>query len=118
MSLKDKPHYTLPAAALAGWIEHQPDQWWLVDGDHRLMSVLDLPCPSDELAPAIRKVGKDLLVYDKTPASRARGELLSVDRLNELANISNWRRRRTFLMSWADSDEEWELSEDEALVEK
>jgi hypothetical protein len=23
MSLKDKPHFTLPAAALAGWIESQ-----------------------------------------------------------------------------------------------
>ena len=33
MSVRDKPHYTLPAATLASWIESQPDQWWSVDGD-------------------------------------------------------------------------------------
>ena len=64
MSLKDKPHYTLPASALADWIESKADKWWSVDGDPRLMSVLDFPCPSDELAPAIRGVGKDVLIYD------------------------------------------------------
>jgi hypothetical protein len=118
MSLKDKPHFTLPAAALADWIESQPDQWWSVDGDPWLMSVVDFPCPSDELAPAIRKVGKDLLLYDKTPGSRAHGEVVPVDRLDELADTSNWQHRKTFLLSWADSDIEWLLVEDEALVEK
>jgi hypothetical protein len=117
MSLRDEPHYTLAAAELARWIESQPDLWWWVD-DLRLMSVLDLPCPSDELAPAIRTIGKDLLVYDKTRAATAHGEVIGADRLDELADVSNWRHERTFLMSWADSDVEWELSEEKALVEK
>lgn len=116
MSLKDKPHYTLPAAALADWIESQPDRWWAVDGDPELTSVVDFPCPGDELAPAIRKVGKDLLIYDWTPGSRAHGERLGADRLPGLANTKNWRHRMYFVFAWADSDEEWGLSEDEALV--
>jgi hypothetical protein len=109
MSLKDKPHYTLPAAELARWIESQPDKWWWVDGDYWLMSVLDLPCPSDELAPEIRKVGKDLLVYDITPASTAHGQVIGADQLDALADTRNWRHIPMYLMSWADSDEEWEL---------
>jgi hypothetical protein len=118
MSLKDKPHYTLPATVLADWIDSQPDRWWLVDGDPWLMSVVDFPCPSDELAPAIRQVGKDLRVYDKTPGSRAHGEVIPANRLDDLAEVSNRRRRKTFLLTWADSDIDWLLIEDEALVEK
>jgi hypothetical protein len=117
MSLKEKPHFTLSAAALADWIESQPDRWWGVDGDRHLMSVVDFPCPGDELAPVIRKVGKDLLVYDRTPGSRARGERIGADRLTGLADTDNWKHQMTFLMSWVDSDEEWLLVEDEALVE-
>ena len=116
MSLREKPHYTLPAATLAGWIESQPDQWWSVDGDPRLMGIVDLPCPSDELAPAVRKMGKDLLVYDKTPGSTAHGEVIGADRLDALADVTNRRRWRTYLLSWGDSDEEWLLIEDEPLV--
>jgi hypothetical protein len=118
MSLKDKPHYTLPATVLASWIDRQPDRWWSVDGDPRLTAVVDFPCPSDELAPAIRTIGKDLLLYDKTAVSRARGEVVGGDRLDDLADVSNRRHEKTFLLSWADSDIEWLLMEDEALVEK
>jgi hypothetical protein len=116
MSLRDEPHYTLPAAELARWIESQPEQWWWVDGDPWLMSVLDLPCPSDELAPEIRKVGKDLLLYDKTPGSTAHGERIRADQLDALADRRNWRRRRTYVLTWVDSDEEWELREDEPVM--
>jgi hypothetical protein len=116
MSLKSKPHYTLPAAALAQWIESQPDRWWSVDGDPLLTSVVDFPCPGDELAPAIRRVGKDLLVWDKNPTSRARGERIGADRLAELADTSTRRHRMIFRLSWSDSDVEWLLLEDEAMV--
>jgi hypothetical protein len=118
MSLRDKPHYTLKADALAGWIEEQPDQWWSVDGDPRLTSTVSFPCPSDELAPAIRKIGKDLLLLDTNKASTAHGEMIGADRLDELADAKNWRHRRTFLLSWADLEVEWLLLDDEALVEK
>lgn len=118
MSGKEKPYYTLPAATLARWIENQPDRWWSVDGDPRLMSIVDFPCPSDELAPAIRKIGKDLLLHHKNAASGAHGQVVAQERLNELADVSNRRRLKTFLLSWADSDVDWLLMEDEALVEK
>jgi hypothetical protein len=117
MSLKAKPHYTLSADALAEWIGSQPDTWWSVHGDDYLMSVVDFPCPGDELAPAIRKEGKDLLVYDRTPGSRACGERIGADRLAALADTDNRKHQMTFLMTWSDSDEEWLLQEDEALVE-
>ena len=116
MSMKSKPHYTLPADALADWIEGQPDKWWAVDGDPHLMSVVDFPCPSDEVAPALRRVGKDLLVWDKAPGSRARGERIGANRVAALADTSTRKGRMTFLLSWVDSDEEWLLLEDEALV--
>jgi len=118
MNVKQKAHYTLPAAALAAWIESQPDRWWFVDGDPRLTSTLDFPCPSDELAPAIRKIEKDLLLLDKNAASTAHGQVIGAEKLNELADVSNWRHRKTFLLCWADSDVDWLLVEDEALVEK
>jgi len=118
MSIRDKPHYTLPAATLAGWIESQPDRWWSVDGDPRLTSIVDFPCPSDELAPAIRNIGKSLLVYDRTVGSTAHGEVVGGERLDALADVSNRRHRKTFLLSWADADIDWLLVEDEALVEK
>lgn len=118
MSLKDEPHYTLPAAELARWIESQPDQWWAVDGDPRLTSVVDFPCPSDELAPAVRKIGKDMLVFDNNPSSTAHGEAIGAEKLDGLADINHRRGHKTFLLSWADMDVEWLLMEDEALVDK
>ncbi len=116
MSLKSKPHYTLTAGDLAKWIEDQPDQWWSVDGDRDLMSSVDFPCPADELAPAIRLIGKPLLVYDGTPGSRASGERIGPGQLAALADTNNRKRQRTFLLTWSDSDEEWLLVEAEALV--
>jgi hypothetical protein len=97
-------------------IENQPDQWWSVDGDPRLTSTVDFPCPSDEMAPAIRKIGKDLLLYDKTATSRAHGEVLAVEKLDELADVNNRHRRRTFLLCWTDSEAEWLLMEDQVNV--
>ena len=67
MSLRDKPHYKLPADTIADWIERQPEKWWSVDGDPLLGSVVDFPCPSDELAPAIRRVCKNLLLRSNSP---------------------------------------------------
>jgi hypothetical protein len=118
MSIRDKPHYTLPAATLAQWIEGQPDRWWFVDGDPRLTSVVDFPCPGDELAPALRQIGKDLLLYDKTPGSKARGEMVAPGRLDDLVDTDNRRRQKTLLLAWADSDLDWLLIEDDALVPK
>ena len=116
MSVKEKPHYTLPAATLAGWIESQPEKWWSVDGDPLLSSILDFPCPSDEIVPALSKMSKNLLLYDKTPASEARGETIAGDKLDDLSDTNNKRHHRTFLLSWADSEIDWLLMEDDAMV--
>ena len=116
MSVRDKPYYTLPAATLAAWIESQPDQWWSVDGDPVLTGEIDTPCPGDELAPVLRKVGKDLLLYDKTPGSKAHGEFVDPSRLADLGDTNNRRRRRYYLLNWADSDEDWLRIEDDPLV--
>jgi hypothetical protein len=87
-----------------------------VDGDPRLTSKVDFPCPGDELGPALRKIGKDLLLYDKTSGSTAHGEIVDPRRFDDLADTNNRRHRKTFLLNWADSDEDWLLVEDEALV--
>src|SRR5437588_2679260 len=116
MSVKENAHYTVPAATLAQWIESQPDRWWLVDGDPFLMSRVDFPCPSDELAPMIRKVGKDLLLLDKDPASGAHGEVVEASKLDQLCDTSNRRHMKTLLLSWADGTDVWQLLEDDPLV--
>jgi hypothetical protein len=115
--MKEKPHYTLSATALADWIEAQPEKWWSVDGDPRLSSVLDFPCPSDEIAPTIRRVGGSLLVQDKNSASHAHGEVIEKSKLDELAEISKNRKQKILRLSWSDSAVDWLLLEDEALVE-
>jgi hypothetical protein len=89
-----------------------------VDGDPRLTSVVDFPCPSDELAPAIRKIGKDLLVYARNGNSTPPEQVIRADKLDELADRSNWQHRREFVFCWADSDIDWMLVDDEAMVEK
>ena len=116
MSIKEKPHYTLTAKALADWLDSQPDKWWSVDGDPTLTSVVDFPCPSDELTPVIRRVGTNLLLQDNSPTSRAHGEQIAGDKLDELADIPNKKHRKILRLSWADSDVEWLLLEDEAMV--
>lgn len=116
MSVRNLPHYTLPADALARWLESRPDQWWAVNGDFRLTGTVDFPCPVDELTPALRKIGKNLILYDKTPGSTAHGELIDPRRLDDLADTNNRRRRKTFLLNWEDSDEDWLLIEDEPLA--
>jgi hypothetical protein len=116
MITEPTPHYTLPAATLADWIDKQPDKWWCVDGDPLLTSIVDFPCPSDELTLAIRRVGKDLLLKDRDPSSEAHGEAISADKLDELADASTEKRRRILQLSWKDSGVDWLLMEDEALV--
>jgi hypothetical protein len=116
MSLKSDPHYTLSSVELADWIESQPDKWWSVYGDDELLLTVDAPSPGDELAPVLRRAGKDILVWDKTPGSKARGERIKADRLPGIAHYGALRHNMTFVMAWADSDDVWELVEDEALV--
>lgn len=118
MSVREKPHYTISAEALAEWLEGQPERWWFVDGDPSLMSVLDFPCPSDELAPVIRKIGKPLLLRDKNAVSAARGEEIGSNVLNSLSDTNNRSCQRTWQLSWQGSEIDWLLIEDQPLVPK
>lgn len=63
MSRQDEHVYELPADELATWIEQAGDSsWWSVDGDPLLTGIQSVPCPGSQLAEAIRKVGKALLI--------------------------------------------------------
>jgi hypothetical protein len=114
MAVREK-HYTVPATTLAEWIESQPDTWWVVDGDPTLTSLIDFPCPSDELAPVIRSIGKTLHLQGKM-SSNAGGEIVEIDRLDELSDTANRRQEKTLLLSWEDSDIDWLLIEDKSAA--
>jgi hypothetical protein len=116
MSVQQKPHYTVSAATLADWLESQPDKWWSVDGDSRLASELDFPCPTDEIAPVIRRIGKDLLLQDRNGTPQAHGERVDRAKLDEVSKIYNRRQQRILPLSWADSDEDWLLLEDDPMT--
>lgn len=94
----------------------QPDKWWSVDGDPLLTSLVDFPCPSDELASALIRIGGILLLQDKNPASQAHGEAIASDKLGDMADTSSRKRRKIFRLSWVNSDVDWLLLEDEAMV--
>ncbi len=117
MAVREKLHYVLPAAALADWIEQQPDKWWVVDGDPVLTSFVNFPCPSDELAPAIRRIGKNLFLQAKI-SPHTDGEIVESARLDELSDTKNRHQEKTLLLSWNDSDVDWLLIEDKAAEDE
>jgi hypothetical protein len=113
MSVLERPYYVLKPTELADWLDREPETWWIVDGDSRLMGKLDLPCPGDELAEALRSYHKDLFVFPVGPALeelKPAGEAIGQERLGEL-----WYReipdRRAFLLSWSDRQDQWLLEE-------
>jgi len=99
---------------LARWAEAQPVRWRSADGDLLLTPVVDFPCPSDELAPANRRVGKGLLVGDKGPGSAAPGERIGAEKLAGLPDVGVRKRRMIFRLCRAGVDVEW-LPENEAM---
>ncbi len=115
MSIRTEPHSTVSAETLAKWIDGQPDRWWSVDGDPRLMGTVSFPCPSDELAPAIRKVGKDLLVLRPENGPLVSEDPIDAGELAEMFAMSRNRRGSELLFAWGDSEVEWLLLEDEEL---
>jgi hypothetical protein len=116
MSVKALPHYTVSATALADWIESHPERWWAVVGEDYLMGSLCFPCPGEELAPVIRKIGKNLLVFDKNRNDAAQGQLIQAEKLDDQVDIIGRRPRKVLLLSWVDSDEDWLLEDDEPMV--
>src|SRR5689334_12621849 len=114
MSVLERPHFVIKPTDLAQWLEQEPDTWWFVDGDPRLMGKLDLPCPGEELAEALRSYHKDLFVYPIGPASvepEPIGQTIEWERLGELSDLEDLKGRRTFLLAWSDLPDEWLLTE-------
>jgi hypothetical protein len=123
MSLRDKPHYSISAAELAKWLESQgPEKWWTVDGDPVLTGRLSVPCPADELQ-ALNEVDRPLWVLARSSDAGAQGNSVSAERLNDLVGRLRdqyarpttpepWGDDRFLVLSWQNSDVEWQLIED------
>jgi hypothetical protein len=116
MSVLERPHYVIKPAELAKWLdEEEPDTWWIVDGDPRLMGKVDFPCPSDELSDALRGYQKDLFIYPVKPTatgSLPAGQTIEGQSLGALFEQDNPKKRRTALLSWSDRrEDEWLLVE-------
>jgi hypothetical protein len=110
--IDELPVYTIEAADLADWLHDQPETWWTVDGDPLLMSVLDLPCPSDELIAALRKHPGNLQVRNLGDHQGAPGRHISSNRLGELAGHDAHSGDRLFAMQWENQTEPWLLVEE------
>ncbi len=109
----DFPYFVIEANVLANWVEEQKDVWWNVDGDKKLMSKLNFPCPSDELAAELKKVSGEMLAYDWREEPEAEHQEIDGEKFAELANTDNNSKCRTFLLSWRYSPrDKWLLSED------
>lgn len=106
------PYYTIDAEALAQWLDDQPELWWSVDGDPLLTSHIDFSCPSEELSAELRRIGKPLRMFDSREGSKAQGEAVPIELLNDLADTKNNSHARTYLLCWEGDDIQWLLSED------
>jgi hypothetical protein len=107
----DLPYYTIKAEKLADWLDGQPDSWWIVDGDPVLTSQVDFPCPSEELSVELRGVSKLLRLFDPRKDSKAHGEVIRVEQLDDIADTNNNSHARTYLLSWDGDDTQWLLAE-------
>lgn len=109
MPIKDEPHYTINASELADWLESQGSGlWWSVDGDPLLMGDVSFPCPAPDLANAIRKVDKPLLVL--CDEAGANGQTIVAADLDRVA-MKDGEGNRVLTLSWANGARarEWVL---------
>ena len=111
-TIKERPHVSISSDELADWLAAQPEDWWFIDGDPVLIYKLYTPAPGDELADALRTIKKRILIFDRTEGSTARGEPITADRLEQLADRDNNHNERVFLCCWEDSERQWLLAED------
>jgi hypothetical protein len=98
MSVLERPHYVIKPTELAEWLDQEPETWWMVE----------------ELSEALRRYKKDLFFYPVEPSSSGplpAGQTIERQRLNELADRDNPHKRRTFLLTWSDREDEWLLVE-------
>ena len=114
MSIRESPHYRLPATELATWVDRQgPDRWWSIDGDLLLTSRIFIPVPGDDLALELRKIPKMLLLADKDGRPEAQGQTIGADDLDRLVDLFPYTNDRVLFLSWQGTDIDWLLIEDE-----
>jgi hypothetical protein len=116
MGTKQGSYMRIAAGALAEWLSKEPDLYWTVDGDPQLSGMLSFPCPGDELADALRRIGKPLLVFDREDRFRGRRKPVSSSDLDALVEEEELDAR-VLQLRWKDSDIEWILIEDEETSE-
>jgi len=102
----------IDAEELAKWLCLNSDLYWTVDGDPVLSGMLSLPCPGDELAGALRKIGTSLMVLDRDARLQERAGPIGASDLDGLVETEELDAR-VLQFRWNDSDVEWLLIEDE-----
>jgi len=112
-----KHHYIISSEELARWLESQPGTWWLVDGDPLLTSRIGFPCPSDELAEELRRIGKNIVIATDKAIGVDDGRQIDSLVLPRLADTDNRYHEKNFLARWQSADTEWLLSEDKSAAE-
>jgi len=99
MAVRERAHYVVRADDLADWIARQPDAWWSVIGEPELKGLVDFPCPSDELVPEIRRMGKNLRVLDHVPPAGEDAVVKGHD-LDEMTVDYGRHQEKALYLSW------------------
>ena len=116
MGTQQSSYFPVAAEELAKWLERDPDLYWSVDGDRRLGGMVNFPCPGDELAKTLRKIGQRLLVLRRGEGSVVPDRSVAMAELDELVETEELGTR-VLQFRWEDSDAEWLLIEDKETSE-
>ena len=129
-SIWEGPHYEIPSTELAIWLEQAgPASWWNVDGDPLLTGRVSFPCPTDELAPELRKIARPLLVQAHDDDPDANGQVIGADQISRVVDTfgsnlqtsglpSDWANNQVFYFCWKGSPHEWMLAEDRVTAKQ
>src|SRR5262249_20729852 len=82
-------HFVISSRELADWLDSQPDCWWVAGPDDLLVSKANFPCPSDELAAALREVNKNIIIHTDKMIGIEGGRRISGRELPLLADTQN-----------------------------
>jgi hypothetical protein len=107
-----KHQFVISSQELARWLDSQPGTWWFVGRDDLLISKVNFPCPSGELAEALRGIGHNLVISTDKAIGIEDGRQIDSTVLPLLADTENRYRNRDFLARWQGSDKDWLLTED------
>jgi hypothetical protein len=103
--------FVISSRELARWLDSQPDCWWGVGHDDALITRVNFPSPSDEVAEALREIDRNLIIHTDKEIGIEDGRQISGHELPLIADTQNRYQNRCFLASWEGSDKKWLLSE-------